>query len=39
MAFWTPRDALATDPNRLLSPGEGCRVCRQRDKIKQALGL
>ena len=26
-------------PNHLLIPGEGCRVCRQRDKILQALGL
>jgi hypothetical protein len=33
------RNALAAHPNRLLMPGEGCRVCRQRDKIKQALGL
>jgi hypothetical protein len=33
------QDALARDPNHLLIPGEGCRVCRQRDKILQALGL
>jgi len=33
------QDALAADPNRLISPGEGCRVCRQRDKMLEALGL
>jgi len=33
------QDALAQDANHLLIPGEGCRVCRQRDKILKALGL
>ena len=33
------RDALAADPSRLLTSGEGCRVCRLRDKMREALGL
>lgn len=33
------QDALAADPSRLLSPGEGCRVCKQRDKMLRVLGL
>jgi hypothetical protein len=33
------RAALASDPDRLIEPGEGCRVILQRDRFKTALGI
>lgn len=33
------RNALGTDPNRRIEPGEGCRVIMQRERFMAALGL